>query len=107
VGNVALKVSEGLVEKVRDLLRESLSANMVRKMGYVMARGAFDDFRKRVDYSEYGGAPLLGVKGVCIISHGRSNAKAMKNAIRVAADFASSNMNERIEEELREFSETR
>ncbi len=105
VGNVALKVSEGLVEMVRDLLRESLSATILRKVGYFLARGAFHDFRKRVDYSEYGGAPLLGVKGVCIISHGRSNAKAIKNAIRIAADFASSNMNERIEEELREFAE--
>jgi glycerol-3-phosphate acyltransferase PlsX len=105
VGNVALKVSEGLVEMVRDLLKESLSASILRKVGYFLARGAFDDFRKRVDYSEYGGAPLLGVKGVCIISHGRSNAKAIKNAIRIAADFASSNMNERIEEELREFAE--
>jgi glycerol-3-phosphate acyltransferase PlsX len=54
-----------------------------------------------VDYSEIGGAPLLGVKGVCIICHGRSNANAIRNAIRIAADFASSNMNERIEEELR------
>jgi glycerol-3-phosphate acyltransferase PlsX len=105
VGNVALKVSEGLVEMVRDLLKESLSASILRKVGYFLARGAFDEFRKRVDYSEYGGAPLLGVKGVCIISHGRSNAKAIKNAIRIAADFASSNMNERIEEELREFAE--
>jgi glycerol-3-phosphate acyltransferase PlsX len=105
VGNVALKVSEGLVEMVRDLLKESLSATVLRKVGYFLARGAFDNFRKRVDYSEYGGAPLLGVKGVCIISHGRSNAKAIKNAIRIAADFASSNMNERIEEELREFAE--
>jgi glycerol-3-phosphate acyltransferase PlsX len=105
VGNVALKVSEGLVEMVRDLLKESLSATIFRKVGYFLARGAFDEFRKRVDYSEYGGAPLLGVKGVCIISHGRSNPKAIKNAIRIAADFASSNMNERIEEELREFAE--
>jgi glycerol-3-phosphate acyltransferase PlsX len=105
VGNVALKVSEGLVEMVRDLLKESLSASILRKVGYFLARGAFDEFRKRVDYSEYGGAPLLGVKGVCIISHGRSNPKAIKNAIRIAADFASSNMNERIEEELREFAE--
>jgi glycerol-3-phosphate acyltransferase PlsX len=71
-------------------------------MGYVLARSAFTDFKKRVDYSEYGGAPLLGVKGVCIICHGRSDANAMKNAVRVAADFASSNMNQRIEEELRD-----
>jgi glycerol-3-phosphate acyltransferase PlsX len=102
VGNVALKVSEGLVDMIRGMLRESLQATIARKMGYVLARSAFTDFKKRVDYSEYGGAPLLGVKGVCIICHGRSDANAMKNAIRVAADFASSNMNQRIEEELRD-----
>jgi len=102
VGNVALKVSEGLVDMIRGMLRESLQATIARKMGYVLARSAFTDFKKRVDYSEYGGAPLLGVKGVCIICHGRSDANAMKNAVRVAADFASSNMNQRIEEELRD-----
>jgi glycerol-3-phosphate acyltransferase PlsX len=72
-------------------------------VGALLSRAAFADFKHRIDYSEIGGAPLLGVKGVCIICHGRSNANAIKNAIRVAADFASSNMNLRIEEELREF----
>jgi fatty acid/phospholipid biosynthesis enzyme len=61
---------------------------------------AFAEFKKRVDYSEYGGAPLLGVKGVCIIAHGRSNANAIKNAIRVAAEFTEGQVNQRIEEEL-------
>lgn len=102
VGNVALKVSEGLVEMIGAMLKESLGATLLRKMGYFLARGAFAQFRKRLDYAEIGGAPLLGVKGVCIICHGRSNANAIKNAVRVAADFASSNMNQRIEEELRE-----
>jgi len=69
----------------------------------MLSRSAFSDFKKRVDYSEIGGAPLLGVKGVCIICHGRSDANAIKNAIRIAGDFASSNMNLRIEEELRQF----
>ena len=103
VGNVALKVSEGLAEMFRSLLRESLQATVTRKIGYALSRSAYKQFGKRIDYSEVGGAPLLGVKGVCIISHGRSNANAIKNAIRVAADFASSNMNQRIEEELREY----
>jgi glycerol-3-phosphate acyltransferase PlsX len=103
VGNVALKVSEGLVEMIGGLLKESLRATVTRKIGYLLSRSAFRDFKKRVDYSEIGGAPLLGVKGVCIICHGRSDANAIKNAIRIAADFASSNMNLRIEEELREF----
>jgi glycerol-3-phosphate acyltransferase PlsX len=100
IGNVALKVSEGLVDMLQSMLRESLSATSMRKLGYVLSKQAYRDFRKRVDYSEYGGAPLLGVKGVSIICHGRSNANAIKNAIRVAAEFADGRMNERIEEEL-------
>jgi glycerol-3-phosphate acyltransferase PlsX len=100
IGNVALKVSEGLVEMIYQMLRESLEATITRKIGYVLARTAFQDFKKRVDYSEYGGVPLLGVKGVCIITHGRSNANAIKNSIRVAVEFASGKINERIEQEL-------
>jgi len=97
IGNVALKVSEGLVQTIKSMLRESLEATLTRKMGYVLAKGAFDDFRKRVDYSEYGGAPLLGVKGVCIICHGSSNPNAIKNAIRVAKAFYEGGVNEKIE----------
>jgi len=101
VGNVALKVSEGVVEVIRHMLRESLQATITRKIGAMMARSAFAEFRKRVDYSEQGGAPLLGVKGVCIISHGRSTAKAIKNAIRMAKDFAEGQTTQKIEAELR------
>lgn len=104
IGNVALKVSEGLVDVIKHMLHESLEATITRKIGYVLSRAAFADFKKRVDYSEYGGAPLLGVKGVCIICHGRSNSNAIKNAIRVAAQFASAGLNNRIENELREWS---
>jgi glycerol-3-phosphate acyltransferase PlsX len=100
IGNVALKVSEGLVEMMSKMLRESLEATITRKIGSLLARAAFNEFKKRVDYSEYGGAPLLGVKGVCIVTHGRSNANAIKNAIRVAAEFAEGKVNERIEAEL-------
>ena len=100
IGNVALKVSEGLVEMMSKMLRESLEATITRKIGSLLARTAFNEFKKRVDYSEYGGAPLLGVKGVCIVTHGRSNANAIKNAIRVAAEFAEGKVNERIEAEL-------
>jgi glycerol-3-phosphate acyltransferase PlsX len=100
IGNVALKVSEGLVEMMSKMLRESLEATITRKIGSLLARTAFYEFKKRVDYSEYGGAPLLGVKGVCIVTHGRSNANAIKNAIRVAAEFAEGKVNERIEAEL-------
>jgi glycerol-3-phosphate acyltransferase PlsX len=100
IGNVALKVSEGLVEMMSKLLRESLEATITRKIGSLLASRAFNEFKKRVDYSEYGGAPLLGVKGVCIVTHGRSNANAIKNAIRVATEFAQGKVNERIEAEL-------
>jgi phosphate acyltransferase len=101
VGNVALKVSEGVADMITGMLRESLAATITRKIGYVLSRAAYSDFRKRVDYSEYGGAALLGVKGVCIICHGRSNANAIKNAIRVAADFSSGNINHQIEQTLK------
>jgi glycerol-3-phosphate acyltransferase PlsX len=101
VGNVALKVSEGMVGVVRAILKETLQSNLWRKMGYLLARPAFYDFKKRLDYSEYGGAPLLGLKGVAIVSHGSSNGNAIKNAIRVAAEFARSGLNEKIEEQIR------
>jgi glycerol-3-phosphate acyltransferase PlsX len=81
IGNVALKVSEGLGEMVKYLLQKSLEATITGKIGYAIAKAAFTDFKKRVDYSEYGGAALLGVRGMCIICHGRSNANAIKNAI--------------------------
>ncbi len=100
VGNVALKISEGLVETVRYLLKESLRATITRQVGFLLSRKAFDDFKKRLDYSEYGGAPLLGLKGVCIVSHGSSNANAIKNAIRVAAEFANQRINALIEHGL-------
>jgi glycerol-3-phosphate acyltransferase PlsX len=103
VGNVALKVAEGLSEMFRSMLKESLQQTVTRKIGYALSRSAYKQFGKRVDYSETGGAPLLGVKGVCIICHGRSNSNAIKNAIRVAGEYASSGMNQRIEEGLREY----
>ncbi len=101
IGNVALKVSEGVADLVKHTLRESLEATISAKIGYVFSRTAHNDFKKRLDYSEYGGAPLLGVRGVCIISHGRANSKAIRNAIRVAAEFSHGSVNQRIEEELR------
>jgi glycerol-3-phosphate acyltransferase PlsX len=100
VGNVALKVSEGMVEAIRVILKESMQSTITRQMGYLLARNAFRDFKKRLDYSEYGGAPLLGLKGVAIVSHGSSNGNAIKNAIRVAAEFARSGLNSKIEEQI-------
>lgn len=100
IGNVALKVSEGIVDVIKSMLQESLKATVTRQIGYMLSKSAFQEFKKRVDYSEFGGAPLLGVKGVCIICHGRSNANAIKNAIRVAVEFAGGSINKRIEEGL-------
>src|SRR5579875_2933653 len=100
VGNVALKVSEGLVDVIRQSLKESLKASLARQVGAYLAQGAFNDFKKRVDYSEYGGVPLLGLNGLCVICHGRSNAKAIRNAIRLAKEFAEGHLNEKIASEL-------
>jgi phosphate acyltransferase len=100
VGNVALKISEGVATLVRYVLKESLRSTITRQVGYLLSRSAFADFKRRLDYSEYGGAPLLGLKGVCIIGHGSSNANAIKNAIRVAAEFSERNINAKIEKEL-------
>jgi glycerol-3-phosphate acyltransferase PlsX len=100
VGNVALKTSEGVATLVRYVLKESLRSTITRQVGYLLSRSAFSDFKKRLDHTEYGGAPLLGVKGVCIITHGSSNANAIKNAIRVAAEFSDRKINAKIEQEL-------
>jgi glycerol-3-phosphate acyltransferase PlsX len=100
VGNVALKISEGVANLVRTVLKESLKATITSQVGYMLSRSAFSDFKKRIDHTEYGGAPLLGLKGVCIITHGSSNANAIKNAVRVAAEFSQKRVNESIEQEL-------
>jgi glycerol-3-phosphate acyltransferase PlsX len=100
IGNVALKVSEGMVDVFKHMLQESLAATLTRKIGYLLSRAAYKDFKKRVDYSEYGGAPLLGVKGVVIICHGRSNDNAIRNAIRVACESATEHVNDRITAEI-------
>ena len=100
VGNVALKVSEGLVSTIKTMLIESLEATVLRQIGYGLAKGAFEEFQKRVDYEQYGGAPMLGVRGGVIICHGRSTRQAIKNAIRVAMDFETSGINRQIERNL-------
>ena len=95
-GNIALKISESAAEFFTVLLKEELEKGLVGKLGALLTRGAFRRFKKRVDYTEYGGAPLLGVGGMCIISHGRSTAKAIKNAIRVAAECVENKVIEHI-----------
>jgi phosphate acyltransferase len=99
-GNVALKISEGLVETVEALLGDELQGTFSSQVGYLLSRRAFRRFRKRVDYSEYGGAPLVGVAGLAIIGHGRSSAKAVRNAIAMAYRFASSDFIQRVEQEI-------
>lgn len=100
IGNVALKISEGLVEHIGGMLKKALHSSLSSQVGYVLARRAFQDLKKKIDYSEYGGAPLLGVRGITVIGHGRSNANAIKNAIRVAAGLSRSKVNEKIEQGL-------
>src|ERR1700757_3243720 len=100
VGNIALKICEGLAMEIVKLLRKTYKGSLASQLGYLLSRGAFKGIKRTMDYSEYGGAPLLGVRGVCVISHGKSNANAMKNAIRVAAGLARARVNERIEQEL-------
>ena len=100
IGNVVLKSAEALGEMVGTMLRSEVTRTATRKVGALILKGAFDDIKKRMDYSEYGGAALLGVRGGCIISHGRSSAKAIKNAIRVARDFATNRIDAKIREKI-------
>jgi len=88
VGNAALKICEGLAEAIGAMIKEEVKGSLMAKLAYLLARGAVNDIKKKLDYSEYGGAPLLGVDGVVIIGHGRSSAKAVKNAIRLAHEYA-------------------
>jgi len=99
-GNVALKVSEGVVETLFHMARREITKNLFAKIGLFLMKGHLKRIYKRVDYSEYGGAQLLGLNGVCVIGHGRSNANAVKNAVRLARDFVAKRIQEKIREEL-------
>jgi glycerol-3-phosphate acyltransferase PlsX len=99
-GNVTLKLSEGLVETVETLLHDELAATFGGRVGYVLSRQAFRRFRRRVDYSEYGGAPLVGVNGLCIVGHGHSSAKAVANAVTMAARAVDEDLIGRLTREL-------
>ncbi|HTY40490.1 MAG TPA: phosphate acyltransferase PlsX [Thermoanaerobaculia bacterium] len=101
-GNVILKVSEALAEMVENLLREEIKRTLQASVGFLLSKSAFRRFKQRLDYSEYGGAPLLGVNGCVIICHGRSSAKAVKNAIRFAAEFSRQNLAEKIQAQIAE-----
>jgi glycerol-3-phosphate acyltransferase PlsX len=99
-GNVVLKTSEGLVDAVETLLGEELKGTFSSHVGYLLSRRAFRRFRRRVDYSEYGGAPLLGVAGLAVVGHGRSSVKAVRNAIAMAYRFAAAGLVGRVQEDL-------
>lgn len=103
-GNVMLKLSEGLTEAVLAMLKRELTATAVTKAGAVLAKPAFRNIKKRLDYSEYGGAPLLGVRQIVVIGHGRSNARAIRNAIRSVKEFSENRAGERIEKGIAETS---
>jgi len=100
VGNIALKICVALAMEIVKFLRKSYKSSVASQLGYLFSKGALKGIKRTMDYSEYGGAPLLGVRGVCVIGHGRSNANAVKNAIRVAAGLARARVNEKIEQEL-------
>lgn len=102
-GNVILKVSEGLAHLVEEALKQEITRSLQASMGFLLSKDAFRAFKKRLDYSEYGGAPLLGLNGACLIGHGRSNAKAVRNAVRAAHEFARHRVPEKIRAKAREF----
>ena len=99
-GNVTLKISEGVVETVERLLHEELSATVGTRVGYLLSREAFRRFRKRVDYAEYGGAPLVGLDGLCVIGHGRSSAKAVRSAVMMTAKLVTERLLDRLTHEV-------
>ena len=100
VGNVLLKTMEGTADCISKMIKTEITNSLQAKIGYLFMKSAFKNFRKRMDSSEYGGAPLLGVKGVCIISHGKSTAKAIKNAIKVAEQIVAKKVNQEIHDEI-------
>ncbi|MBI5639638.1 MAG: phosphate acyltransferase PlsX [Nitrospirae bacterium] len=100
-GNIALKISEGLAETILKMLKREITSVSTGRIAYMLLKPAIRNFKKKTDYDEYGGAPLLGINGTSIISHGRSSSKAIKNALRVAADYASKRVYEAIAAEIK------
>lgn len=100
VGNIILKTSESVPTIISEFLKAQISRSLIYKIGYLLSKPAFRMLKKKTDYAEFGGAPLLGVGGACIVSHGRSKAYAIKNAVLKAAKFASLDINSKIEEAI-------
>jgi glycerol-3-phosphate acyltransferase PlsX len=106
VGNVVLKTCEAIADAIFDWLKHELKKSPVRMAGAMIAKGAFKAIKKKTNYEEYGGSPLLGVNGICIIAHGSSTPKAVKNAIRVAAESITQQINPQIVEEIKKYNES-
>lgn len=104
IGNVTLKVSESIAETISYFLKKELLSSIWGRIGLLFARGALLNFKKKIDYSEYGGAPLLGVNGIVIIGHGRSSPKAVMNAIRFAKEEVERSINQKIVERIKRVS---
>ena len=102
IGNIALKVAEGTFDFVRSILREEVQSSWLSKLGYLAMKGPFRQLRKRADYSEVGGAPLLGVNGVVIVCHGSSKVHTLRNAIKHAQECAEQKLNDKIAAEVSE-----
>ena len=92
-GNVALKTMEGLGQFVSTVLKEAFRGSLASRLGYLLSQGAMRRAFDRLDYAHYGGAPLIGLNGIAIVAHGGSSAKAIKNAVRVAAEAVSQDIN--------------
>ncbi len=101
IGNIVLKTTESLAEMLESLLRQELKAGWSGRLAGLLMKSTYRNFRKKLSHAEYGGAPLLGINGVCIISHGSSSPKAIKNALFCAKDFLRYNLNKEIEEALK------
>ncbi|MDI6848282.1 MAG: phosphate acyltransferase PlsX [Candidatus Saccharicenans sp.] len=102
-GNVTLKVSEGVIETIAAMAKKEIGGNLLARIGFLFLRKQLKKIYKKVDYSEYGGAHLLGVKGICIIGHGRSDRKAVKNAIRLGQKIAAEKIQEKIQDKMQKF----
>ena len=103
VGNVALKLSEGVAEAITKMLKETMMSSLAGKVGFLFGRGAFKKLKERLDYAEYGGAPILGIRGVGIVCHGGSSARAIKNAINTAANYVKNDIQERLFLQMAQF----
>ncbi|MCX7856905.1 MAG: phosphate acyltransferase PlsX [Deltaproteobacteria bacterium] len=103
VGNIALKISEGVVDVLLTFFKQNITRNLRGKIGYFLLKDTFKELARKVDYAEYGGAPLLGVDGTCIICHGKSNERAIRNAIILAKKFAENSLHEVLKKSMEEY----